>query len=64
MLDWLPASVINLGKIQSSAFGASFLFIEEHLAADVIKALADEGIDCQEDPEDHVVRACGQWRYS
>lgn len=64
MLDWLPDSVLKLGKIHSSAFGASYLHIEEDLAADVIKSLAEEGIDCQEDSEDLVVRCCGQWRYS
>jgi hypothetical protein len=64
MLDWLPDPVLKLGTIKTSAFEASFLDIEEHLAADVIEALADEGIDCHEDTEDLVLRACGQWRYS
>jgi hypothetical protein len=64
MLDWLPQSLLKLGTIKTTVFGGSFLHIEGYLAADVIRALANEGIDCQEDTEDLVLRACGQWRYS
>jgi hypothetical protein len=64
MLDWLPDSVLKLGTIKTGAFGGSFLHIEEHLADDVIKVLAEEGIDCLQDTEDLVVRSCGQWRIS
>jgi hypothetical protein len=64
MLDWLPQSVAQLGTIMPSAFAGRYLRIDEHRRHEAIQALAAEGIECREDTEDLVVRACGQWRYS
>jgi len=62
MLDWLPASVVALGKRMDSASG-DFLQLDEDLADAVITAMQAEGLECEEDADDLVSSACGAWRY-
>jgi hypothetical protein len=63
MLDWLPASVRAMGRIFSTAINGVALHIDENLVDEVIEALASEGIECSEDAERDVQRACGAWRH-
>lgn len=63
MLDWLPASVKNLGICESTLTTGPFLHLDEGLGDKVIEALAEEGVECHQDSEDVVIRACGAWRH-
>lgn len=63
MLEWLPASVRGLGSICSTTLNGDALHIGENLVGEVIDALASEGIECREDAEGAVHKACGSWRY-
>ncbi len=64
MLDWLPASVQELGTLQSTVLNGYALKIDEDLVDEVIAALAAEGLEGQEDPGVLVRTACGAWMYS
>jgi hypothetical protein len=62
MLRSLPASVIALGTANASLLNGPFLHIDEGLAGDVVEAMRLEGLECAQDPDDLVVRACGIWQ--
>jgi len=64
MLDWLPASVQALGVVRDTLLSGPLLQIPEGLREDVIKALATEGVECRQDEDDLVTRACGAWMYA
>jgi hypothetical protein len=63
MLEWLPSPVQELGTVKDMLLTGSFLHFDEDRQDEVIEALTAEGIECREDTEDLVVRACGEWRY-
>ena len=63
MREWLPPSVLHLGRMEPVLTGGSVVHIDETLMNEVIEALASEGIECREDDEGLVRRACGAWRY-
>lgn len=63
MIDWLPASVVELGTVMPTAFAPSLLRIDLDVEVEVIQALAAEGHHCVEDTEDLISRACGEWRF-
>lgn len=63
MLEWLPESVRNLGTVERTLMNGEFLQLDESLTDEVIEALAAEGIESYEDPDDLVTTACGDWRY-
>jgi len=63
MLEWLPGSVQALGTIERTSMNGDFLQLEERLSDEVIEALAAEGIESYEDPDDLVTTASGAWRY-
>lgn len=59
MLDWLPASIKNLGEVRDSMMTGPFLHLPESLEDEVIDALEAEGFEWRYDLDDLVVRACG-----
>lgn len=63
MREWLPASVRALGRMAPVATGGSVVHIDETLMNQVTEAFAAEGIECNEDSDGIVRRACGAWRY-
>jgi hypothetical protein len=63
MRDWLPQSVQELGGVQDTLGNGEYLQLDETVLDAVIEALAGEGIESYEDPDDLVTTACGAWRY-
>ena len=63
MLEWLPESVQELGTVEHTLMNGTSLVIGEGLLDAVIDALAAEGVESYQDPEDLVTKACGAWRY-
>ena len=63
MRNWLPQSVHELGRVQDTLGNGEYLQLDEAALDAVIEALADEGIDSYEDPDELVTTACGAWRY-
>lgn len=63
MLDWLPASVVELGTVRSTLMNDPYLELDASRFDDVVAALAAENIECYQDRADLVTTACGAWRY-
>jgi hypothetical protein len=64
MLEWLPPSVQDLGTVNDTLITGSFLHLDEGRQDEVIEMFEAEGIECREDRDNLVVRACGEWRYT
>jgi hypothetical protein len=59
MLAWLPRSVWALGTIEESVFNGPLRRLDEAVRGEILAAMAAEGIECREDTNGLVARACG-----
>jgi hypothetical protein len=62
MLSNLPASVRALGIVGDSLLNGFFLHLDEDNSDEIVEAMRLEGLECVQDSDDLVVRACGIWQ--
>jgi hypothetical protein len=63
MLEWLPADVIALGRVERTAISGDMLELPGDRLDEVVERLTASGVTVERD-NDVVGRACGDWRYA
>jgi hypothetical protein len=63
MLEWLPADVVALGRVERTAISGDMLDLPRDRLDDVMARLTASGVTVERD-DDIVDRACGGWRYA